>query len=243
MDIFNKEKVKELEKMLQLEENMHKLSKERIDKDSKIIDELRNTIAEYQQKEQKQQSTHSKRENLVFAFEVDGRNFYRHLDPTQLNVIRYEQYQVSLMELDSGLGTDSWKELVKMLSRASQPDDKNRIDLKAINYVATEMEDRLNRVLVPSVMEDIFCLYMIEEDEDPYLYDEARHQDKKMLFRDNGYFQVSNEFFFGFLKSLESLGRMSEQEQREYIEKNYLAEVYRDLKMKRIINTYLQNEK
>lgn len=227
--MFNKAKIK------QLEAELAELKKQNEAQEA--------AIQAYEKQEEERKKPHPKKDNLQFAFEIDGKRFYNHYQPSAFNVVRYSQYQVALMELESGLGTESWRNLIEMLNKACNPNNANRIDLKAISYVATEMDYRLNRIHAPEVAEDIFCLFVIAEDEDPMGFDMLAHQEKKELFRKNGYLNISNDFFFEFLTTLKDLGDMSDTELKAFTQKQYMEEIYKDVAMNRIAKEYLSNQK
>jgi hypothetical protein len=129
------------------------------------------------------------RELLEFAFELDGHQYHRFPNPSDLPLNRYEVLQPLLIQLDNRLTNEELRHLTGICKKsfegaiASANAGKRMEGLQKAMWAVQEIESR-NEVLMfhPEILCDIAALFLIRDDEEPTVINEEVHKAKKQAF-------------------------------------------------------------
>jgi hypothetical protein len=132
-------------------------------------------------------------QNCVFAFQLEGKNYYRYATATELPLSRYERMQVLLLQLENRITEKELSTLIEVGMKAAETavssfKTKNKIEgLENIYYVFREMKSRQTDLMFhPEIIMELAALVTIQEGEDVTVFDEDLHKEKVRLFTQHG---------------------------------------------------------
>ena len=123
-----------------------------------------------------------------FAFELNGRQFWRFVNIWDMPIGRQTEAEVLFMEFSARMDRDYIKNLMEKIRAKTKGDE---IDVGGIAILANDALHRLNLIVDWNLYEKMASVLYYDDAEDLSVYDFDYNQKKIQFWRDNG----GNDFF------------------------------------------------
>lgn len=112
-----------------------------------------------------------------------GRKYYAYQDETDMGVFRYGEMEKCFLELRYGMDyADIANAMQKAINQSSKKGQMTP-DFTQISFLAQEIIDRKNMLIIPDILFNICATTLIREDENPYVIDQEILQQKVSTFK------------------------------------------------------------
>ena len=109
---------------------------------------------------------------MQFKFiDSEGKKYYRYYDDFDIPVMRFEQLQIKLREIESRISNEHLDKWIEVIEKILSKGDKQKAAIEAIQMIGT-LKQRREVLYEEKLLMQLVCILYIREDQDATIWDE-----------------------------------------------------------------------